>query len=459
MAFEDVLADFIVAAEPGSLGSDVVDAVVTQVADCVGVTVAGAAHPAGALVHALTQDFASRPQARLIGGGGAAAVADAAWANGCTAHLLDFDDTGFSHPTACIMPGVLAVGEWIGASGRQVVTAMAVGYEVFERLAVCARPEEHLLRQRGLHPTAVWAGPAVAAAASWLLELDCDTTRTALGLSTGAASGVSQSFGTWAKGLTAGNAARAGVMAALLASRGYRGDDNAISGPYGLFHALVGDGVYDLDVGLHGLGEGWAIADPGLSIKPYPACTSTLRAVDAMLEIAALPDYRFDAIASITIDVHPDLLHTLRYISPVDGFQGKFSLDYTVAAAALDSALTLDSFTDASAQRPELRALLARTHFRRHPEWPLSRRMETGVTVEMSDGSVVQRAVAAFRGSRGNPLRFDEIVGKFVTCVATVFSPEQSERAAQAWFELDAAPNIRGLLDSVVVETQVVSER
>lgn len=459
MAFEDVLADFIVATDARSLNADVVGAVVTQVADCVGVTVAGAAHPAGVMVHSLMQDFASRPQARLIGGQGAASVADAAWANGCTAHLLDFDDTGFSHPTACILPGVLAVGEWIGVAGRQVVAAMAIGYEVFERLAVSARPKEHLLRQRGLHPTAVWAGPAVAAAASWLLELDRDTTRTALSLSTGAAAGLSQSFGTWAKGLTAGNAARAGVMAALLAGRGFRGDDHSLSGPYGLFHALVGEGAYDLDVGLTGLGDGWAIADPGLSIKPYPACTSTLRAVDAMLEITTLPEYRSDAVAKIVIDVHPDLLHTLRYIAPAEGFRGKFSLDYTVAAAALDSALNLDSFTDASAQRPEFRAMLERTEFRRHPEWPIARRMETSVTVEMSNGSTVERTVAHFRGSRGNPLSADEIVAKFVTCVSTVFSPEQSERAAQAWFELDTTPSVRGLLDSVVVETQVVSER
>ena len=173
-------------------------------------------------------------------------AAQAAWANGALAHLLDFDDTGFSHPTACLLPAGLAVAELVDASGEELLTALVLGYEVFERIAASARPFEPALRERGWHPTSLWGCPAAAATAGRLLGLDAAQLRVAMAIAASNGSGVTQQFGTWAKGVNAGNAARAGVVAALLAREGFFADDAGVGGRYGLLSAVVGPGAADL---------------------------------------------------------------------------------------------------------------------------------------------------------------------------------------------------------------------
>src|SRR5690606_20095101 len=133
-----------------------------QLVDCVGVTIAGSAHPAGQVMSEWLSRSSGVGASRVIGTRWSTSASDAAFANGSLAHLLDFDDTGFSHPTACIYPAALAVAEETDANGRQLLSAMAVGYEVFERLSVAARPKEPALRSSGVHPTSVWGAPAAA---------------------------------------------------------------------------------------------------------------------------------------------------------------------------------------------------------------------------------------------------------------------------------------------------------
>lgn len=446
---ESVLAELVLD-DANPLPEVVRQAAVRQLVDCVGVTLAASAHPAGRVIDQVLSTSAGNAQARLLGTGTSTSATEAAWGNGSLAHLLDFDDTGFSHPTACILPASLAVAEWVDASGADLVASLVLGYEVFERLAVAARPYEPVLRQRGIHPTSIWGAPAATAAAGRLLKLSQDQLEVAFGIAATASSGITQQFGWWAKGLNAGNAARTGVHAAVLAKAGYQGDPAGISGEYGLMSAIVGHGNYDLTNLTDELGKRWSIHDPGLSIKPYPACTSTLRAVDAMLRITADPAYSADQVQRIVIHVHPDLLHTLRFRAPTAGFSGKFSLDYTVASAALDGALTLASFDDESAQRPALRDLLAKVEFDEHPEWDISRRHENPVVVTLADGRTFEESVPAHRGSAGWPLTADEVASKYLACATTVLTGDQAATSLQAVLAIDSAPSVRRVVDQLV---------
>ena len=122
-----------------------------------------------------------------------------------------------------------------------------------------------------------------------------------------------------------------------------------------------------------------------------------------MLRIARRDGYDPSHVSRIVVEVHPDLLHTLRHRAPLDGFRGKFSLDYTVATAALDGDLTLDSFDDAAAARPELRAMLALVELAKHPEWPLAERHTNPVTVHFADGRSVTESVLVFHGAPSRP--------------------------------------------------------
>lgn len=447
---EALLSDLVVDTRVEDLPEDAMAAAVRQLFDCVGVTLAASVEPAGKVIAQVSESLGGNPQARLLGSGLKTSVAEAAWSNGSLAHLLDFDDTGFSHPTACLLPAALAVGELTDASGRDVVAALVLGYEVFERLAACARSYEPVLRSRGYHPTTIWGAPAASAVAGKLLGLGREQMRVAFGLAASNASGLTQQFGTWAKGVNAGNAARSGVMGALLAHRGYWADDLGITGPYGLFSAVVGEGNYDLS-GIHNkLGTRWSISEPGLSIKPYPACTSTLRAVDAMLKVYAAKGYRPTAVDRIVVHVHPDLLHTLRFHAPVQGFRGKFSLDYTVAAAALDGAVTIDSFSDAWAARSEFRAMLGKIVLEQHPEWPLSRRHDNPVVVTLEDATVLEAAVPAHHGTQVWPLSWEQVVEKYMSCAAAVLPVEQARQSVGAVAGIEGAERIADVIDLLV---------
>ena len=440
---ESRFGDLVAGLDDAHLSQPVLEAAVRQLVDAVGVTFAAVAEPAGAIIRDVIEEAGGRPIATVVGTPVRTSPSDAAWANGALAHLLDFDDTGFSHPTACIYPAALAMGEYVGASGRQVIAAMVLGYEVFERLALTGRAHEPALRRRGVHPTSVWGAPAAAAAAARLLRLDATQVVVALGIAASNAAGLTQQFGTWSKGLNAGNAARSGVLAALLARKGYRGDPLGLSGPYGLISSVLGVGPVDWDRVLDGLGERWSILDPGVSIKPYPACTSTLRAIDSIIQITGMSGYRPELVESIAVDVHPDLLHTLRYRAPEAGFSGKFSLDFTVAAAALDGDVTIESFSDAAAARPAFREMLERVNLRLHPEWDLSRRYETPVEVQLSGGPTFQASTAHHRGSRLAPLTELEIDAKFRECAGRVLDPRQADQVLAALRDVTGAASIR----------------
>jgi 2-methylcitrate dehydratase PrpD len=417
------------------------------------VAIAGTQHDAGRILVDLVDSAGGNPQARVLGTATVSSALEASWANGSLSHLLDFDDTGFSHPTACILPSCLAIAELRNSSGTELVEALVIGYEVFERLAASARASEPLLRRRGLHPTSIWGSPAAAAAASRLLGLDVDQTVIAFGISASAASGLTQQFGSWSKGLNAGNAARSGVQAALLAERGYRGNPKGISGDYGLFSAMIGDGNFDFSGVSVDLGKRWSILDPGISIKPYPACTSTLRAVDAMLLITQDEAYSSDKVRKVEVHVHPDLLHTLRFRAPTDGFSGKFSLDYTVAAAAVDGELTLRSFDEVKANRRSIRDMLDRVELVLHPEWDISRRHENPVVVELDDGTTLEENVPAHKGSRAWPLSEEEIDAKFVECVRPSLGETDLHSLVRRLRTIDREESVRAVLDDLTLST------
>ena len=160
-----VLSEFASKTRLANISAEATAATRRHILDCIGVALAAAVEPAGRIVRDITREQGGTPTAAVLGSNVRTSVVSAAWANGALAHLLDFDDTGFSHPTACILPAVIAMAEERGTSGAAVVTAACVGLEVFERMSSCGRQHEHVLRRRGFHPTSLYG--CSAAAAGW----------------------------------------------------------------------------------------------------------------------------------------------------------------------------------------------------------------------------------------------------------------------------------------------------
>jgi 2-methylcitrate dehydratase PrpD len=422
-----------------------------HILDCAGVALAAAVEPAGRIILDITQEQGGAARARVLGSSLRTSAVAAAWANGALAHLLDFDDTGFSHPTACILPATLALAEGAGATGGDLVAAVCVGLEVFERLSLSGRQHEPELRRRGFHPTSLYGCPAAAAAAGNIVGLNPTQMAVAIGLAAANAGGLTQHFGTWGKGIHAGNAARAGVTSVLLAKKDYVADLEGIEGNYGFFSAFHGTGNYDLGKIADGLGTHWSIVDPGLTVKSYPCCGGNLRALDAAQALLREHDIRFEDVEMLEVDVHPELLHIVRFHKPTEGFRGKFSIDYVLAAMLLDGRVDLDSFTDEYCNAPRMRGSLDKVRVNVHTEWPndAASRRKAPVTITMNDGRKFSRTVEKVRGSPGNPMTRDELVGKYRSCASRVLKGERLERSITMLETLDTVPAVKDLMDAL----------
>ncbi len=453
MGATTLLSEFASATRFSDITAEAIAATKRHILDCIGVGLAATVEPAGRIVLDVTRDQGGAPQARVLGTNLRTNAVGAAWANGSLSHLLDYDDTGFSHPTACILPAALAVMEEAGASGADLVAAVCIGLEVFERMSLSGRQHEPELRRRGFHPTSLYGCSAAAAAAGAIVKLNPKQMAVALGLSAANAGGLTQHFGTWGKGIHAGNAARAGVSSVLLAKRDYFADPDGLDGDYGFYSAFHGPGNFNLGKVGEKLGSHWSIVDPGLTVKRYPCCGGNLRALDAARAIIEEEKIKFDDAAKLEVDVHPDLLCTVRFHKPTEGFRGKFSIDYVLAAMLLDGRVDLDSFSDEYCRQPRMRESLDKVQVNQHPEWgdDATSRRRSPVTITMKDGRKFTKQVDKVRGSPGNPMTRDELLDKYRGCASRVFQGERLEKSISALENLEKLASAKELMDAVTL--------
>ncbi len=446
-----ILSEFASSIRLADISAEAIAATKRHIMDCSGVALAACVEAPGGIVQDITREQGGRPTAAVFGSNLRTSTVSAAWANGSLAHLLDFDDTGFSHPTACILPAVLAMAEETGASGAAVVAAVCIGLEVFERMSSSGRQHEHVFRHRGFHPTSLYGCSAAAAGAGSIVGLNPAQMAVAIGLAAANAGGLTQHFGTWGKGIHAGNAARAGVTAVLLARKDYVADTEGLEGDYGFYSAFHGDGNYDFSKMPSGLGTQWSIVDPGLTVKRYPCCGGNLRALDAADALMTEHDIRIEDVERLEVDVHPDLLDIVRFHKPTEGFRGKFSIDYVLAAMLLDHRVDLDSFSDDYCRSPRMRAALEKVQVNTRTDWPNTQdaRRRSPVTIITRDGSSFTKLVEKVRGSPGNPMTRDELVGKYRHCAERILPADKLEKSIVALETLETLPVVRDLIETL----------
>lgn len=285
-------------------------------------------------------------------GGGQAAPAAAALANGATSHALDYDDTHFGHighPSVAVIPAALALAETRGVGGTQLMQALAVGLETACRVgAWLGRPHY----EAGFHQTGTSGAFGATAAAGRVLGLDVAQMAQALSLAATRAAGLKSQFGTMGKPLNAGFAAEIGVTCARLAEAGAGSTPEAIEGAqgFGPTHAGQADAT-----ALEGLGDAWVF--PAISYK-FHACCHGLHAMLEALRKAQAEGIAPEAVEAVEIRTHPRWLAVCNQPAPATGLQAKFSYRLTAAMslAGLDTA-ALDVYSDATCARPDLVAL------------------------------------------------------------------------------------------------------
>jgi 2-methylcitrate dehydratase PrpD len=386
--------------------------------DCVAVMVAGSDEPVVKIARDVLTAKNGPEEARLIPSGERLSGADAALVNGTAGHAFDFDDVALDgHPSAVLVPAILAEAEALGASGRDMITAYVAGYEVWAELL--ARQPDHL-HTKGWHPTCVFGAVAAAAAASVLRRLDADGAATALAIAASEASGVSANFGTMMKPLQVGRAAQSGVLAARLAAAGLTASLDALEHPNGYLAAFSPKGRIDAETTTGQLGVTWRIVTEGLNVKQYPMCYLTHRVIDGVVDLAKQHD--IDPRSVERVDVRIGVLQTelLRNHRPQTGLEAKFSLEFAVASGLAARGAGLAELTDGFVRRAEIQALMGKVHYQTVSEtlpglpWaPFDQ-----ITVTMAGGEVVQSPpMRHARGSVDAPLSVAELRRKFDDCV------------------------------------------
>jgi 2-methylcitrate dehydratase PrpD len=421
--------------------------------DTVGVTLAGTSEPASRIV---------RDMVATEGGDGCvvfgtpvrASAGSAALANGTAAHALDYDDMCFvslAHPSAPLVSAVLAAAELSGATGRAVLDAYIVGFEIEARLGSLMNPRHY---QRGWHCTSTIGTIGAAAAVSRLLGLDATAAGHALAVAASEASGLKENFGTMVKPLHAGLAARNGVVAALLARGGMTASEQALDGPQGFLSAMDSEGTA-LGDAIADLGDRWEVVDTGITVKLYPSCAGTHPSLDAILDLRRRERFTADEVERIDVDVDSIIPTILIYERPATGLEAKFSLPFCAAAAVVYGRVGIDTFEAASLTNPEVTALMSRVAMRVDPSLdgsgpPLT---QARIAIRLRSGRVLQQHANGARGYPAQPASDEELDAKFLTCARRAMPEAAVDRALGLLRTIEQIDNIRALT-SVLRDTR-----
>lgn len=355
-------ARFVTGCDTAALAPELLAAAGHALTDTLGVGLGGRDDPASAIAANWVASAGGASRAALWGREERASAAGAAFVNAIQAHVLDYDDSSLNlrgHPSATLVPVVLAVGEAVNASGADVLSAYAVGLEVSSKLSPALGPDHYF---RGWHTSATAGIFGATAAASRLLGLDGLRLRHAWGIAASQASGLTRNFGTMTKALHMANAARGAVVAAELAQAGFTADADIFDWKGGFVEVYTGfpqaESESRLAAQVARLGAPWELLDPGLYVKRWPCCYASHRPIAGMLDMLARHELAAGDIVHVDVGFLPGATHPLNHSRPKNELEAKFSIEYPIAAAILDRRVGLDSFSDEQVQRPEAQALM-----------------------------------------------------------------------------------------------------
>jgi 2-methylcitrate dehydratase PrpD len=415
------IAAFVADAAYRSIPAAVVARAKDSFLDTLGIAIAGAVEPGGRIALQYATRAAGAAQASLIGGDMKVPARAAAAANGTLAHIVGFSDFSVPnvlHPSVAVLPAVWAMGEAQGADGKALIVAHVAGIEVSCKIGRILTPA---FTQRGFHPCAVVGTFGAAAASAKLARLDAEKTASALGIAGVRAAGIKVSLGTMSKAYAVGNAAEGGVAAAELAALGFTGATDVLEGRDGFFQTF-GAGV--APAGLSPLlGRPYEFEAPGITIKPYPACTRSHPAIDAALQIAAQGDFAVEDIDAIECEVAPAVLQVVKVADPRNPMEAKFSLPFCLSAALVERKVVMETFSDATLGDPRVQALMKRVRPRAVPALAARGDFAARVTVRLKDGAT--HAAATDRNlwdapGVAGPEKRRQLLDKYASCAGRV---------------------------------------
>jgi 2-methylcitrate dehydratase PrpD len=445
MNVTEKIASIVATTRYEDLPEEAIDLAKPLILDSLGVAIAGSACSVGEITLKLGSETMEGNDATVFAADYKTSVSSAAYINGTLAHALDIDDTAagtIAHPSSTLVPALFALAEKYRLSGTAFLTAYVLGLEVFYRIALASDGQ-----MRGWHRTSLFGAIATAAASARLLNLSSEQIQTAIGIATSMTGGVQVNFGTMTKAVQVGHASRSGVLAALLAKEGCTAHQNALGDSLGFGHTFY-SGEYNASEVAADFGNPYSILFPGIAVKIYPCCGLTHSPADIVLDLVATHDICADQVDEVIVYAEELLPQVLIHHQPETGYQGKYSLEYVVAAAIIDKQITFDTFTDSEVNRPELQAFLGKTKcvVRPDSEWDPIRlhpwNHSAEVTIRLRDGTTYSGDAPCARGYPDLPLTPAEIAKKYQRFAAPILQPDAIDALGERILTLETQTNI-----------------
>jgi 2-methylcitrate dehydratase PrpD len=443
------IAEYIVEADLSRIPAEVVEKGKYCILDGMGCGLYGLEFEATKILIHLAREWNGRPEASILGAGIKVPSVMAAKVNGVAVHAADFDDTSAQlrgHPTAVVLPPVLALCESRLKSGRDMLLAYILGVEIGGKLGKVMGWSHY---GAGWHGTGTIGTIAAAAAAAKVLRLNAEKTGHALAIAASGASGLRENFGTMVKSLHAGQASSAGVFAALLAEGGYDSSPTAFEGKSGFWQVYSGE---------HESGR-WVdeLYEPstlmGVMCKRYPSCAATHPALDALEDLMKTHPFSWEDVEEIMCSIPPLNLSVLIYPRPANGLEAKFSLPYCVATFLVHGKLDLCHFEERALNDQKVKQLMEKVKV--VPDEKLGELIKakdllapTDVKVKLKNQTISRRMLEA-RGSASFPLPNTEMVEKFRACAGRVLSAEKLDEAVGLILSLESLPHVTSLMDAL----------
>ncbi len=446
----DTLARFVVATELGSMSEKTLSSAKLHILDTLGVALAGVNTSVAQIALGYCKNLGASSEASIWGTKAKAAVSTAAFANGLLSHALDYDDWDafihVGHPSSMLVGAALPLAENIGASGTDLLRAYVLGIEVICKLAANA-PN---MQDRGFHSTPVFGSLGATVACASLLKLDIDKVKAALGIAASAAGGIHRQQGSMVKPFHAGNSARNGAEAALLASQGFTADAAIFEAPRGFCDTFFGKDTCDYDKMIENVGDPYFLETPGIGLKWHPCSAPQFLAADAALHLKHEHKINFADVVKMEVSI-PPLRYARHYAAEVKtGLRGKFAINYVVAMCFLEGKLEIATFTDEKVNQPQVQEAFSKVKVIVDESIP-----EPGpycpVSVELKNRTRHSYTAKIAKGDPRNPMTEGEVTEKFRGNARSVIAAKQAQEVINAVNRLESVDNVKTIVKLITV--------
>ena len=431
----EMIADFVTGFDLKTAPPELIDRARVAITDTIGVMLAGSRQEVSQILCDMVRAEASAPAASIVGQSLRASPQLAALANGVAAHAMDYDFTYVAGQAAsAVLPAVLPLAEITGASPAEMVAAFIIGCEVAARVA---RANFLASSVGGWHTTGIVGAIAAAAASARLLKTPVAQIPHVVGISASLASGISVNFGTMSKPLHSGNAARNGVMAALLGSHGFTAQPNALEGHSGYFEDF-GRSLTVTYEPFNDLGQRYDLIALGYDLKAYPCGGLAHTSIEAALALRERLASRLADITSIHCLVTRNAGQRAGLQYPQSVENAKFSLAYLVAYSFVHGTPKIGAFTEAAIRDERVKALAKTVSATVDPALGAGTRESPAILkVTLANGESFEQRVDFQTGSIRKPMTQAQVAEKFLDCATQSVSAETARKILAV---LDALP-------------------